>query len=282
MYSVYVYRENHLEKRSSLLGALGVEPDQAFVLSLTGGGGKTTTIRRIAQELAQLHRKVIVTTTTHMKEESLPWFCTEPEWRVCASILERYGQLWAGVPHPGGKIAGLPEPLMERLLSLSLPVLIESDGARRLPVKCPADHEPVIRKETSQVINVYGLDAVGSPLSEVCFRSELAAHLLGRNAQQMQDVVTAEDIARLAVAKEAGRKGSTNPMSHTVLLNKADVPGGYHKALAVCRKIAELTERSKDACTKTEQTEFRILVTAENDISQTDSVSAETHWHLDQ
>lgn len=253
MYSVFLYQKNELQPVPSIAEALGIDPKQCPVVSLTGGGGKTTTIHRMTRELMEMQEKVIVTTTTHMKEEEAPWFCTRPEWDAVTAVLEQYGQVWAGIPHPGGKIASLPEELMKRLLDLKLPVLIEADGARRLPVKCPAGHEPVIRPETTHVINVYGLDAVGKPLEEICFRPELAAALLGRTKQQMADPITEDDIVRLALSPEAGRKCSEGHMHHTILLNKADIPGGMDKALTICRKITGLADADRSDTAESEE-----------------------------
>lgn len=258
MYKVFIYKHNCLKPMTSITEALGIAHSENTVLSLTGGGGKTTTIRRITDELMRNQKKVIVTTTTHMREENSSWFCTSSKWSEICEVLETYGQVWAGTPSPGGKIASLPESLMEQVFRQNVPVLIEADGARMLPVKCPAEHEPVIRQETTHIINVYGMDAVGRPLKEVCFRPELAAELLGRTKEQMSDPVTEEDIARLALSPEAGRKCSLEHVHHTILLNKADVPNGMEKAVSVCRKIAELTGTQTKASSK----ELKILVTA--------------------
>lgn len=55
------------------------------VVSVTGAGGKTSLIWRLAEELRETGRRVIVTTTTHMA-----WRTEETGWR------------------PGRKTAGLP------------------------------------------------------------------------------------------------------------------------------------------------------------------------------
>ena len=52
---------------------------------------------------------------------------------------------------------------MKKLMELAeqILVLIEADGARRLPLKVPAEHEPVIPEMTTHVLSVYGLDSIG-------------------------------------------------------------------------------------------------------------------------
>lgn len=48
-------------------------------------------------------------------------------------------------------------------------VLLEADGAKRMPCKVPAAHEPVLLPESDIVLTVAGLSALGRPLREVCF-----------------------------------------------------------------------------------------------------------------
>ena len=57
--------------------------------------------------------------------------------------------------------------------------LIEADGARHLPCKSPAEHEPALLSSSDLVIGVTGLSALGQPLGKGCFRAERAAELLG-------------------------------------------------------------------------------------------------------
>lgn len=52
-------------------------------------------------------------------------------------------------------------------------VLIEADGSRKLPLKVPGNHEPVIPGQTNLILAVYGLSALGKTISEICQRHEL-------------------------------------------------------------------------------------------------------------
>src|SRR5699024_3287780 len=133
--------------------------------------------------------------------------------------LDCFGQVWTGSSAPGGKLCSLPELFMEQIRELGVPVLIEADGARKMPLKVPAGHEPVIDPRTTHVLSVYGLDAVGQKLETVCFRKEQAEKILKKNGTEP---VTAEDIALLASSPEAGRKGCPEQAGYTVVLNKAD------------------------------------------------------------
>lgn len=201
------------------------------VISVIGAGGKTSTIRELAREYVAGGGQVIVMTTTHMMAEDLPWFLTEPAEDRMDGLLQKYGQVWIGNPSDNGKIQSLPAKFLPCIWKRNVPVLIEADGARRLPLKAPAEYEPVILPETTHVLSVYGLDALGKRLDEVCFRPEVAAALLKKERTQR---VTEEDIAVLASSERAGKKGCPGHAGYTVVLNKADSERLKRSALEIC------------------------------------------------
>ena len=168
------YREDTLKEIPSLIRAFGLEGYKSPVLSAVGGGGKTTTLHRLADEYVKAGEKVVVTTTTHIFKESSPWFLEEPSLDEIRKCMDKYGQVWAGMSYHNGRLKGLPEEMLEQILGWNVPVLIEADGARRKPVKVPASHEPVIPGETTHVVSVYGMDCIGRQIGEICFRPELA------------------------------------------------------------------------------------------------------------
>lgn len=238
----------------SLPDALGISGAQKGcpVVSVIGAGGKTTTLHSLAGEFVQQGQQVVVTTTTHIVEENEPYFLKAAADEDSPTDLVQmqadgqafldqvreklncFGQVWTGTPAPLGKLGSLPELFLERLWELDVPVLAEADGARRMPLKVPAGHEPVIHPRTTHVLSVYGLDAVGEKLKTVCFRKELAEKILKKNGTEP---VTAGDIAFLAASPEAGRKGCPEQAAYTVVLNKADNAGRRETALAICREL---------------------------------------------
>ena len=61
----YCYRDNNLYESKLLTEAAGLTGVKYPVVSAVGAGGKTTTLRRLADEYVQPGVPVIVTTTTH-------------------------------------------------------------------------------------------------------------------------------------------------------------------------------------------------------------------------
>ena len=136
---LYSYRDNRLCEETALLKAAGLDEIPSPVVAAAGAGGKTSTIRRLAQEYVRSGQQVIVMTTTRMMAEERPWFLLEPEEERMRELLAEYGQVWAGQPAPGGKMQGVPCEFLDKIWKMGLPVLIEADGARRLPLKVPGE-----------------------------------------------------------------------------------------------------------------------------------------------
>jgi len=157
-----------------LRDALGIQRGE--VVAFVGAGGKTSALFRLAHELREDGWRVLATTTTRVamyEVEQAPFSAplkvgTPPsqirDWLNEHGFVFLYGTREAS----HHKIAGLhPEVLAGIVDSVNSDVLlIEADGARRLPLKAPRDHEPVIPPDTSLVVPVAGIDALGQPLDE--------------------------------------------------------------------------------------------------------------------
>ena len=213
------------------------------VVSVIGAGGKTTTIHRLAEEYVQERFPVAVMSTTHMMRENHPWVCmgeneSEQEHvRIqMQELLSTYDQLWIGSPARAGKMSQPPEWCQKEILSRKIPVLIEADGAKRLPLKVPAGHEPVILPQTTHVLAIYGMDSIGRTLEECCCRCELAEELLGCDGQKR---VTTEDIAFFAASEQGGKKGCPADAKYVVVLNKADTEERRKQALEISRMLSD-------------------------------------------
>lgn len=235
---IYSFEEDRLCERESMIEALGLGnlpvKTRRPVVSVVGAGGKTTLLHRLAEEYRLQGTAPVVTTTTHIWRENFPFFLKNPSMKEIRKCMIRYGQVWAGTDCGNGKLAGLPLGVLKQLLKQEFPVLIEADGARMLPAKVPADHEPVILPCSTHVIYVCGMDSVGRKIKEAVFRPELAAEILNKTTE---DPVEADDIAVLASSEQAGRKRCPHNAAYAVVLNKADNEERIREASDICRKI---------------------------------------------
>ena len=220
----------------TILEALGICPEAKERISVAGAGGKTSLIKCLVSEYSSLNIPVVVTTTTHMYAEKKPYFLLNPTQEKIVEILQKEGKIFLGKKANNGKMQMPDEKWMRQLIGREEPVLIEADGARRMPLKVPGENEPVFQKETGRILYVYGMDAVGRPLEEVCFRVEAAAHILKK---EVYEPVFPQDIARLAMDENGARKEVNKEIEFTLVLNKTDLPGKREIAQEICKILQE-------------------------------------------
>ena len=148
-----------------------------MVIAVVGSGGKTTRIHKLKEKYQSEGKKVLVTTTTHMMAEE-NCILSGDEQEIIQQ-LETVGFCMAGLPAEEGKLQALPQAVYENVCQAADVVLVEADGSKRLPVKFPAKHEPVIPENADEIHVVTGLSALGKVLKEVSHRSELVKQCLG-------------------------------------------------------------------------------------------------------
>ena len=216
------------------------------VASLVGGGGKTTLMFRLANELVDMGRCVLTTTTTKLfrPEPSQSMHVVagdEPDRlrrRLDTLLASGCRHITAVKGYGGGpdKLVGLATDDLTRVIR---PggfdwVLVEADGAKRRPLKAPAEFEPVIAPETTLVVAVVGLEAVGRPMAAPwVFRCQHYARLTGLKPGAP---VSAESVALVLTHPGGMTKGAPDSARRCVFLNKADTP----RRLAVGRRLADL------------------------------------------
>ena len=201
--------------RGNLEQALPFLTERGHVISLVGGGGKTTLMYTLADILSRQGQRVAVTTTTHILRPETEALCQS--FSDCTARWEKgHYAVWCQDTGKTKLEALLPEDF-HKLLTADT-VLIEADGAKRLPCKVPADHEPVIPQETDIILGVMGLDACGQPLQDVCFRWERAAALLACGPDH---TLTPEDLAFLLLSPQGSQK-YVAARQFWAILNKTD------------------------------------------------------------
>ena len=220
--------EGKKEEQPSLVDAFALRERE--VISLVGAGGKTTLMFALARELLGKGHTVITTTTTRIAEpdpEDTPCIVIEAD-EGKAMILLKDGLVGHGhctfAPQRfvGRKIGGTAPAFIERLASMQTAdyIIVEADGARRLPLKAPAEHEPVISSATTLLIPISGIDALGKPLNEeTAFRPELIAKL---TKTRLGDPVTTAMMALLIVHPQGLGKGTPAGARIIPFINKVE------------------------------------------------------------
>lgn len=154
------------------------------LISLVGGGGKSTLLFALGRELAEAGSRVILTTTTKMgRQQALaaPSICWSADVDCAIDALDGTGPVMLVADGDDHKVTGPPPDVVDRLFAMSGAdyVIVEADGSRGRPLKAPADHEPVIPSATTTVVILVGVDAVGKQLSDAAHRIERAIAFTG-------------------------------------------------------------------------------------------------------
>lgn len=217
------------------------------IISFVGGGGKTTTIERLALDLAGNGNRVLSTTTT----------------AILIPSRDKYNQLFIGslpkdyLPAKGsitvfgeyvenGEIRSNNLSLIDELINKDIfdYCLIEADGSKGKPIKAPNENEPVISKLTTVTVGVIGLDCIGKRVDEIAHRPDLLKDIL----EVLDDhLISYGDILKLVKHNNGLFKNSRG--RRILLLNKV-----RDEQMQVATRIAE---ELKDARIKVIIEEFK-------------------------
>lgn len=218
------------------------------MVSLVGSGGKTSLMFRLAAELAAGGDSVLTTTTTRIRrpreEQSR---CLIVSGRVAEVLAraealpgaERHLTAAAGVDADPQKLIGFAPGDVDRLAAAGVFrwVIVEADGARGLPLKAPAAHEPVIPQSTGWLVAVVGLSGLGRPLTgERVFRPEAFARLSGLAPGAPIDAAA---VAAVLAHPEGVMQGAPGGCRRVAFLNQADTPGHVACALRIAEALRQ-------------------------------------------
>jgi molybdenum cofactor cytidylyltransferase len=207
--------------------AEALEVKKGDVVAFVGGGGKTSALFRLAEELAGDGWRVLSTTTTRIGREEL---ALAPH-RITLDMLAEFPDVLSHHPHSflyanpegEGKIRGPSlEWIDDNLAGAEWfdVLLIEADGSRRLPFKAPHPHEPALPDCVTLVVNTVGLGVLGQPLDEKHVYGadvihEYTGHPIGAS-------VTPELVATVMASPEMGLRRVPDGTPFAALLNQAD------------------------------------------------------------
>ncbi len=237
-----------------LSSSLRIEPKD--VGAFVGGGGKTTAMFCLADELVAQGRRVITTTTTRIFAAQIklaPHHLTSPLTKggtkggISKRFLSRVQSEVSMHPHilitgetsQEGKAYGVPPEMVDELITIDGvdAVIYEADGSRMRPFKAPASHEPVLAGRTTLLVPVVGISALGETLDDGhVHRAELVAQLAGA---KVGDPVTTEMIARVITHGDGGLKSKPSSARAIVLVNAVENDMQLESARGLVRQVLE-------------------------------------------
>ncbi len=219
-------------------------PGGAGVIALVGAGGKTSALFHLGAGLVAEGRRVLLTSTTHLLDPQQEAARPPLTLVLCPDLEAPSGACALAQASPGltvlmarpaaepGKLKGIHPAWIPALRATWDIVLVEADGSRRLPLKAPADHEPVLPPGTDLVVGVVGLSGLGRPLDDrTVHRPERFRDLTGCALGQP---ITWDHVVALARHPQGLFKNAPGPRA--MLLNQAD----QANPLPTANQIAEL------------------------------------------
>ncbi len=234
-----------VEKRKNKMQLASVLPlAKGMSLSFVGAGGKTSLIFALATELASQGHNILVTTTTaifHPDRGNQPHDqLVIGDINALCHCLTKTGQIVvAAKSHDpkSRKLAGYSPETLARVQQGHWfdYILIEADGSKRLPVKAPAGHEPVIPAWTDMVIGCIGLDCLDRPMDyKTVHRPEIFSAITKQN---FGDPIGPDHLVSLAGASQGLFKNTSNDMQKIVCFNKADTKEMVEKGRTLAGRV---------------------------------------------
>mgnify|MGYP000264302962 FL=1 len=136
-----------------------------MIISVIGSGGKTTKIKQLKDQYLKEGKTVLMTTSTHMKIEENT--LVDPSYEEIINEIKKHGYVHAGSKAKNQKIKALDDEVLERLKKEIDVILIEADGSHGLPLKYPRNNEPVVDKDSNEIILITSLKGLGKPVQDV-------------------------------------------------------------------------------------------------------------------
>ena len=198
---------------------------QRGLTAIIGGGGKSTLLRALAEELSRDARVIVATSTKMYVPDWCPVVLSASPDDVRAALSQTPIVCAGSIHMPTGKLAE-PRAAFPDLARLADYVLVEADGAKKLPLKAHAEHEPVVPACAGRTVCMVGVDGIGLPVSQMCHRPQRFAQLAGVS---VDDAVTPEAVASVLCAEG---------LHDVVLINKVEAPADWQAA----RRVAALCE----------------------------------------
>lgn len=173
---------------------------ESHVISLTGAGGKTSLLIKLGDLFSERGEKTLLTTTTHLASD------------ISYGNADLFVEKESTMKYKSPDISLIKAKTKEYDR-----MIIEADGARRLPLKFHTSRDPVVIEETDTVMSLIGISALGKPLDSVLFGIDEYRN----ETKQTDEVCTLMTIKSLIEAKGGALKG-TDGKKTFVVINQAD------------------------------------------------------------
>jgi probable selenium-dependent hydroxylase accessory protein YqeC len=233
----------------NLINAFNLESSNPQIIAFVGGGGKSSTMYRLATELRNQKQKILVTTTTmifHPKVKKRPYnvFFTGSADSFLEQISPNKGTITvagAEITADGNKIKGFEPTEIKQIQNSGYfdTILVEADGARGKPIKAPAEYEPVIPPDIDIVAGVIGMDCIGTEINK---QNVHRPEIFTKITESVNGSVIEKSIVIKLLTSPEGIFKNTSPKSRKIVIfNKSDTEYRILKATEIAEGIPKYT-----------------------------------------
>lgn len=210
-----------------LAATLALGPHE--MVSLVGGGGKTTTLFALGRQLAGT---VVLTTTTKMGRDRTDGRTVlfDPSDHELGAALAQHRVVLVWRATDEHKAHGVDAASCDRWFDAADHVVVEADGSRQHPLTAPGPFEPVVPPRSTKVVACVGSAALGRVIADACHRPLRVAAAADCSPA---DRLTPDRLARLLRSDRGLRKGVPPESSYTVVVaNVTDADRPFVDGLA--------------------------------------------------
>lgn len=203
---------------ADLAGAL--ELGRHELVSLVGGGGKTTSLFELGN---QLSGHTIMTTTTKMGSERDGGFpvLLAPADDDLTAAFRHHNEVLVWTDRTKHKATGVSREDCDRWFELPGidHVVVEADGSRQRPFKAPHNFEPVVPSRTTVLVACVGADAIGRVIADQCHRPLRVAAIAGCSPYER---LTPERAATVLLSDRGSKKSLPGDARFAIAIHRVD------------------------------------------------------------
>ena len=217
------------------------------IVSVTGGGGKTTLIFKLAEELREIGN-VLITTTTKMyipdesRYDNMIIYSDSLDNKMENNLKEEKNKIDILTKTKDKyKIQGIDEGVLKEYISKYDYILIEADGAKEKIIKEWNLNEPVILSISNKIIGVTNIKALGGKIKDVVHREEIYCE---REFADKEDIFDVEKMKKYLLTNKFFKEKENNNFlkKKYIYINGIETLKEFNDALLLSKALQEREE----------------------------------------
>ena len=202
-------------------------------IALLGGGGKTSLLFRLGNELSRFHDKVLLTSRTRaeFKQGDYIVFLEDTETDNLLENFRESNPLFVMNSQAGeSKLTGISESDLNILRGQVDFTVFECDGAKKLPLKAHTEYDPSVPDFASHAVVIVGADVIDTGVNE----GKVHRPDLFKSIWKVEDdhVMSVDFIVEVLTSERGYASKIPNHVKRIYYVNKADIHPGKAKELA--------------------------------------------------